>query len=82
MITGEHTFSIAEDTCLVSTAGVGQFHYETIPVQGNENYDRLTGDGVFFLLKVTEDGGYYRELYGSVDAAKAALTSADRKSVV
>ena len=76
-IAGNCKFSIAADTCLVSTAGVGQFHYETIPAQGNENYDRLAGDGVFFLLKTTEDGGYYRELYGSADAAKAALTSAD-----
>ncbi len=77
LITGEHTFSIAEDTCLVSTAGVGQFHYETIPVQGNENYDRLTGDGVFFLLRFTDDG-YYRELYGSPDNAKAALIDGEK----
>ena len=78
LITGEHTFSIAADTCLVSTAGVGQFHYETIPAQGNENYDRLAGDRVFFLLKTTEDGGYYRELYGSADNAKAALIDGEK----
>ena len=77
LITGEHTFSIAEDTCLVSTAGVGQFHYETIDEQGNENYDRLAGDEVFFLLKLTDGGGYYRELYGSAEAAKNALTGAN-----
>ena len=76
-ITGDCAFSIAADTCLVSTAGVGQFHYTEIPAQGNENYDRLAGDGVFFLLKLTDDGGYYRELYGSAEAAAGALTSAE-----
>ncbi len=76
-IAGNCKFSIAADTCLVSTAGVGQFHYETIPAQGNENYDRLAGDEVFFLLKLTDVGGYYRELYGSAEAAKNALTGAN-----
>lgn len=76
-ITGGCEFKIAEDTCLISESGQGKFHYSDLSSQDNANYDRLTGDGVFFLLKVTEDGGYYRELYGSVDAAKAALTSAD-----
>ena len=77
LITGEHTFSIAEDTCLVSTAGVGQFHYETIPVQGNENYDRLTG-GRGVLPSPIYDDGYYRELYGSPDNAKAALIDGEK----
>lgn len=76
-ITGGCEFKIAEDTCLISESGQGKFHYSDLSSQDNANYDRLTGDGVFFLLKVTEDGGYYRELYGSAEAAKNALTGAN-----
>lgn len=75
LITGEHTFSIAADTCLKVTSGEGMFHYSDLPVQGEENFDRLIEHGVFFLLRSTEDGDYYREFYGSENAATAALTS-------
>lgn len=75
LITGKYTFSIAEDTCLKVTSGEGMFHYSDLPVQGEENFDRLIEHGVFFLLRSTEDGDYYREFYGSENAATAALTS-------
>ena len=68
-------FSIAEGTCLKVTSGEGMFHYSDLPVQGEENFDRLIEHGVFFLLRSTEDGDYYREFYGSENAATAALTS-------
>lgn len=68
-------FSIAEGTCLKVTSGEGMFHYSDLPVQGEENFDRLIDHGVFFLLRSTEDGDYYREFYGSENAATEALTN-------
>lgn len=74
-IAGNCKFSIAADTCLKVTSGEGMFHYSDLPVQSEENFDRLIEHGVFFLLRSTEDGDYYREFYGSENAATAALTS-------
>lgn len=70
----EATFSIEPGTCLISTAPMGQFRYEDIEPDNDENFARLAEAGVFFLLRSTGDE-CYRELYGSAEAATAALTS-------
>ena len=75
LIVGEGVaFTIADGVKVVATAAMGGFGYEDLDSQDGENMVRLSDSGIQFLLSSGSDG-VYRELYGSLSDAMAALSA-------
>ena len=75
LIVGEGAaFTIADGVKVVATAAMGGFGYEDLDSQDGENMVRLSDSGIQFLLS-SGSNGVYRELYGSLSDAMAALSA-------
>lgn len=69
---------VAEDASLIHTGS--SYRYEDLEL-GQANFDRLAEHGVSFLYNPTESG-IYRELYGSVSEAAAAMAGETWNTVI
>ena len=75
LIVGEGVaFTIASGVKVVASAAMGGFGYEDLDSQDGENMMRLSDSGIQFLLSA-EGSSVYRELYGSLADAMAALSA-------
>ena len=74
LVVGEGvSFTIASDVKVVASAAMGGFGYEDLDSQDGANMERMSASGIQFLLSA-EGGSVYRELYGSLSDAVAALS--------
>lgn len=75
LVVGEGVaFTIASGVKVVASAAMGGFGYEDLDSQDGENMERMSASGIQFLLS-TEGNSVYRELYGSLADAVAALST-------